>query len=173
MVELGRRAGDPGVRANGPRATIVGCHDPAEGGAMATRLFAFCGRVSTEDNQEPEASRLRQVAQAQRILPPHSGSSRSTSTSGTVDRCRGPDVRRPPGFLQNSGPAPTSGTRLSSASSPEPSARRSSTRPSTRSSSTSGSSCGFQRSVDGSTSPQRRPRCSSACWAAPRSRSVR
>ena len=39
---------------------------------MATRLFAFCGRVSTEDNQEPEASRLRQVAQAQRILPPHS-----------------------------------------------------------------------------------------------------
>ena len=37
---------------------------------MTTQRFAFCGRVSTEDNQEPEASRARQVAQARRILPP-------------------------------------------------------------------------------------------------------
>ncbi len=37
---------------------------------MTQRLFAFCGRVSTEDNQEPEASRARQIAQARRILPP-------------------------------------------------------------------------------------------------------
>lgn len=34
------------------------------------RAFAFVGRVSTEDNQEPETSRLRQLAQARRILPP-------------------------------------------------------------------------------------------------------
>ncbi|MGH9214168.1 MAG: recombinase family protein [Acidimicrobiales bacterium] len=33
-------------------------------------LFAFVGRVSTEDNQEPEASRARQVAKARAILPP-------------------------------------------------------------------------------------------------------
>jgi DNA invertase Pin-like site-specific DNA recombinase len=32
--------------------------------------FAFVGRVSTEDNQEPEASKARQIAQATRILPP-------------------------------------------------------------------------------------------------------
>ena len=37
---------------------------------MSGRAFAFVGRVSTEDNQEPEASRARQIAQAQRILPP-------------------------------------------------------------------------------------------------------
>jgi len=37
---------------------------------MGPRVFAFCGRVSTEDNQEPEASRARQLAQARRILPP-------------------------------------------------------------------------------------------------------
>ena len=39
---------------------------------MTPRLFAFSGRVSTEDNQEPEASRARQLAQARRILPPQS-----------------------------------------------------------------------------------------------------
>lgn len=37
---------------------------------MSPKLFAFCGRVSTEDNQEPEASRARQLAQARRLLPP-------------------------------------------------------------------------------------------------------
>lgn len=37
---------------------------------MSGRAFAFVGRVSTEDNQEPEASRARQIAQARRILPP-------------------------------------------------------------------------------------------------------
>lgn len=37
---------------------------------MGPRAFAFCGRVSTEDNQEPEASRARQLAQARRLLPP-------------------------------------------------------------------------------------------------------
>lgn len=37
---------------------------------MSRRAFAFVGRVSTEDNQEPEASRARQIAQARRILPP-------------------------------------------------------------------------------------------------------
>jgi site-specific DNA recombinase len=36
---------------------------------MAELRFAFCGRVSTEDNQEPEASRARQLAQARRVLP--------------------------------------------------------------------------------------------------------
>lgn len=33
-------------------------------------LCAFVGRVSTEDNQEPEASRARQLAKARAILPP-------------------------------------------------------------------------------------------------------
>ena len=33
-------------------------------------LFAFVGRVSTEDMQEPEASRARQIAKARTILPP-------------------------------------------------------------------------------------------------------
>jgi site-specific DNA recombinase len=33
-------------------------------------LFAFVGRVSTEDNQEPESSRARQLAKARSILPP-------------------------------------------------------------------------------------------------------
>jgi site-specific DNA recombinase len=32
--------------------------------------FAFVGRVSTEDNQEPEVSRARQIAKARTILPP-------------------------------------------------------------------------------------------------------
>jgi site-specific DNA recombinase len=36
---------------------------------LSSQLFAFVGRVSTEDNQEPEASKARQIAQAQRILP--------------------------------------------------------------------------------------------------------
>lgn len=35
-------------------------------------LFAFVGRVSTEDNQEPEASRARQLAKARAIVPPGS-----------------------------------------------------------------------------------------------------
>lgn len=39
------------------------------GQAVSNRLFAFVGRVSTEDNQEPEASRARQLAKARRILP--------------------------------------------------------------------------------------------------------
>lgn len=43
---------------------------PQNPGRFTQRLFAFCGRVSTEDNQEPEASRARQIAQARRILPP-------------------------------------------------------------------------------------------------------
>ena len=33
-------------------------------------LFAFVGRVSTEEMQEPEASRARQLAKARTILPP-------------------------------------------------------------------------------------------------------
>jgi site-specific DNA recombinase len=33
-------------------------------------LFAFVGRVSTEEMQEPEASRARQIAKASTILPP-------------------------------------------------------------------------------------------------------
>jgi DNA invertase Pin-like site-specific DNA recombinase len=37
---------------------------------MTGQLFAFVGRVSTEDNQEPEASRARQIAKARAILPP-------------------------------------------------------------------------------------------------------
>jgi site-specific DNA recombinase len=37
---------------------------------MSKLLFAFVGRVSTEDMQEPEASRARQIAKASTILPP-------------------------------------------------------------------------------------------------------
>lgn len=37
---------------------------------MTAMRFAFGGRVSTEDNQEPEASRARQLDQARRIIPP-------------------------------------------------------------------------------------------------------
>lgn len=41
-----------------------------EEGTVEQQRFAFVGRVSTEDNQEPQASRVRQLAQARRILPP-------------------------------------------------------------------------------------------------------
>jgi DNA invertase Pin-like site-specific DNA recombinase len=37
---------------------------------MSKPLFAFVGRVSTEEMQEPEASRARQIAKASTILPP-------------------------------------------------------------------------------------------------------
>lgn len=42
----------------------------SEDRAMHNLRFAFCGRVSTEDNQEPEVSKARQLEQARRILPP-------------------------------------------------------------------------------------------------------
>lgn len=37
---------------------------------MSKLLFAFVGRVSTEEMQEPEASRARQLAKARTIVPP-------------------------------------------------------------------------------------------------------
>lgn len=35
--------------------------------------FAFCGRVSTEDQQDPEASRLWQLNRAQALIEPAGG----------------------------------------------------------------------------------------------------
>jgi hypothetical protein len=61
---------------------------------MTGPLFAFVGRVSTEDNQEPEASRARQLAKARAIMPPGTEIVPSTSTSATAARCPGCAARR-------------------------------------------------------------------------------
>ncbi|MGR6320809.1 recombinase family protein [Micromonospora soli] len=38
------------------------------------KLFAFYGRVSTEDNQDPESSRSWQLTRATTLIQPHGGS---------------------------------------------------------------------------------------------------
>jgi hypothetical protein len=41
--------------------------------AASQRRFAFCGRVSTEDQQDPEASRNWQLARARGLIEPVGG----------------------------------------------------------------------------------------------------
>ena len=54
------------------------------------KRFAFKGRVSTEDNQDPEASRNWQLSRSRALIEPAGGaSSRSTSTSGSPAPCPG------------------------------------------------------------------------------------
>jgi site-specific DNA recombinase len=40
---------------------------------VPTRRFAFCGRVSTEDQQDPEASRNWQLSRARTLIEPAGG----------------------------------------------------------------------------------------------------
>ena len=49
-----------------PRADVLGT-------ALPQVPFAFCGRVSTEDNQDPESSRNWQLSRAQALIAPHGG----------------------------------------------------------------------------------------------------
>jgi DNA invertase Pin-like site-specific DNA recombinase len=56
--------------------------------------FALYGRVSTEDQQDPKASRGCQLRRARSLIDPHGGTIvDSTSTSGKAGHCRG--KRRP------------------------------------------------------------------------------
>ena len=65
---------------------------PARGGLP----FAFYGRVSTEDWQDPESSRVRQREQAESLVRGTGASRRSSSMSGRAGRWRGRGARRPP-----------------------------------------------------------------------------
>jgi hypothetical protein len=65
--------------------------------------FAFAGRCSTEDLQDPEASRNWQLTRARALIEPAgAGSSPSTSTSTTAAPCPG-----------NAAPAPTHSSKPS------------------------------------------------------------
>ncbi len=67
------------------------------------KRFAFYGRVSTEDQQDPTSSRNWQLARARQVIePPAARSSTSSSTSGSLGRCRGSADRRPPGCSRRS-----------------------------------------------------------------------
>ena len=60
--------------------------------------FAFYGRVSTEDQQDPESSKQWQSPRSLGLIePPAARSSRSSSTSGRAGRCRGSAGPRPRG----------------------------------------------------------------------------
>lgn len=130
---------------------------------MTKLLFAFCGRVSTEDTRNLKHRGPGRSPRHDASCRPVPRSSRSISTSGRAALCRGRAARRPPGCWRTCGPARTVGTPSWSGSSPGRSARRSSTRPSTHCSSTSASICGCPRSADGSISTRPRPKCCSAC----------
>ena len=67
---------------------------PGPQAAVPVKRFAFKGRVSTEDNQDPESSRNWQLSRSRALIEPPAGSSLpSTSTSGSPARC--PGQRRP------------------------------------------------------------------------------
>ena len=61
---LPRRLGDPGERR---RAA------PSPEKTSPARRFAFCGRVSTEDNQDPDASRNWQISRSRALIEPAGG----------------------------------------------------------------------------------------------------
>ncbi len=64
---------------------------PGRGGLR----FAFYGRVSTEDWQDPVTSRARQREQAGALVAGTARSWPGSSTPGTAARCRGRVGRRP------------------------------------------------------------------------------
>ncbi|WP_395107481.1 recombinase family protein [Actinomadura sp. SCN-SB] len=65
-----------------------------EGVQREARLFAFYGRVSTEDNQDPEASRAWQLRRANALIEPKGG--RIVAEFFDVDKSRSiPWARRP------------------------------------------------------------------------------
>jgi site-specific DNA recombinase len=64
--------------------------------ARGVLRFAFYGRVSTEDYQDPVTSRARQLARAAALV---AGSGQITAEffdAGQSRCCRGPAARRPP-----------------------------------------------------------------------------
>jgi hypothetical protein len=59
--------------------------------------FGFAGRVSTEDNQDPEASRNWQFSRARALIEPAGGIiAAEFFDMGSPGRCRGAAVPAPP-----------------------------------------------------------------------------
>jgi len=48
-------------------------HDKSRADMRRAKRFAFLGRVSTEDNQDPEASRNWQLSRANGLIEPYGG----------------------------------------------------------------------------------------------------
>jgi hypothetical protein len=73
--------------------------------------FAFYGRVSTEDWQDPVTSRARQLAQAVMLTAGHGAVVAQFFDAGSPGRCRGPGARRPPRWSRSSRTRTAGGTR--------------------------------------------------------------
>jgi hypothetical protein len=141
-------------------------------GVVSKLLFAFVGRVSTEDMQEPEASRARQIAKASTILPP---SAQIVADYFDIGDTRAlPWPRRPEtGRLlrelrsgTNAWDAIVAGEFTRAFGAPIQYSTTS------RCSSTSGSSYGSRRSEEKSTSARPPPRCCSGCSGVRRSKNA-
>jgi site-specific DNA recombinase len=73
--------------------------------------FAFYGRVSTEDWQDPVTSRARQLAQAVMLVAGRGVIAAEFFDTGHSGSCRGRGARRPPPWSRSSRTRTGGGTR--------------------------------------------------------------